>query len=141
MKTLLTALALCGLLVPLTASAEDKKEEKPAIVKEIDLKGLRIAPARGGNVMKPTTITSAEELAKAIPDEEAQAKIKKEVDFAKQQLVFFAWGGSGQDKLGAIGDDVKMVLFVYTPGLTRDFRPHVHLFVIPKDATFKIGNK
>jgi len=142
MKTMLTSLALCGLLTPLTARAEDKKDEKPAIVKEIDLKGLKLPPARGGNATKPTTITSAEELAKAIPDEEAQAKIKKDVDFAKQKVVFFAWAGSGQDKLTTITADGKSeVVFSYERGLTKDLRSHLRLFVLPKDATVTIVPK
>jgi len=52
----------------------------------------------------------------------------------------FAWGGSGGDKLAhKMSDDGKMVNFTFTPGLTRDFRPHVRLFAIPKDAAFKVG--
>src|SRR5260370_20175182 len=136
MQTRLAALAILGLVLPLTASAE----EKPAAVKEIDVKALKVPVPRDGDVMKPTKITSADELAKAIPDEAAQTAIKKEVDFATQQLLLFAWGGSGQDKLSFVTTEGKNeAVFVLKRGLTNDFRPHVHLFVLPKDATFKIG--
>jgi hypothetical protein len=135
MKTRLMTLAILGLVLPLTASAD----EKPAAVKEIDVKALKIALARDGNVTKPTKITSTEELAKAITDEAAQTAIKKEVDFATQYLLLFNWGGSGQDKLTfATKEGKNEVVFVFKGGLTRDFRPHVHLFVLPKDATFQV---
>jgi hypothetical protein len=136
MKTRLAALVILGLVLPLTASAE----ETPVAVKEIDVKTLKVPMARDGDVMKPMKVTSVEELAKAIPDEAAQTAIKKEVDFATQQLLLFAWGGSGQDKLSfATREGKNEVVFVYTRGFTRDLRPHVHLFVLPKDATFKVG--
>jgi hypothetical protein len=136
MNTRVPALAILALVLPLTASAE----EKAVPVKEIDVKALKVPMARNGDVMKPTKITSAEELAKTIPEEAAQTAIKKEVDFATQQLLLFAWGGSGQDKLTfATTEGKNEVVFVYKRGLTRDLRPHVHLFVLPKDATFKIG--
>jgi hypothetical protein len=137
MKTRLLALAVCGLMLPLTASAEEKKD---AAVKEIDIKGLKLPGARDGNVNKPTAITSAEELAKAVPDEDSQAKIKKEVDFAKQQLLLFSWAGSGGDKLSfAAVEGKNEVLFTVKRGLTRDLRTHVHLFVLPKDTAWKVG--
>ena len=36
-----------------------------------------------------------------------------------------------------ISDDGKTVTFSHTPGLTRDFRRHVHVYAIPKAAEFK----
>ena len=52
----------------------------------------------------------------------------------------FAWSGSGQDMVAVKGDtkDGKTALTVsFTPGRTRDLRPHVKLFVVPKDAEIK----
>src|SRR5262245_18394708 len=94
MRSGLIALAIGCFFLPAAAGADDKE----AAVKEIDLKGLKLPPPRG-KIDMPTAIKGAEELAKAIPDAEAQEKIKKEVDFAKQQLLFFAWSGSGGDRI------------------------------------------
>ncbi len=116
--------------------ADDKKEVD---VKELDLTALKREPPKG-SVDKPTEITSEDQLKKAFPEEELQAKLKKEVDFSKQQLLFFAWSGSGQDSLtvdtkGSSGN----VVFKFTAGRTRDLRGHFHAFVLPKDAKWSIG--
>jgi hypothetical protein len=61
------------------------------------------------------------------------------VNFEKEKLVLFAWGGSGGDK---ITPDAKTAgTFALTRGLTRDFRMHLHLFVVPKDAEVKVVGK
>src|SRR5262245_2630941 len=66
--------------------------------REIDLKGLNLAPVPAvASWNKPTKITSAQELAKAFPDKEAQVKIAKQVDFIKDYLLYFRWTGSGGD--------------------------------------------
>jgi hypothetical protein len=144
MRTRLIALALWGLVWPLVARADEPAKDAKQAVKEIDLKGLKRAPAEGGDVKKPTVITSAEELAKAFPEEELQGRIKKEVDFDKQRLLFFAWAGSGGDKLDFKVEDGKKgpeAVFTYRTGLTRDLRGHFHLYVLPKDATWRMADK
>jgi hypothetical protein len=107
-----------------------------ADVKEISLKGLK-ADNPKSSVTKPTEIKTAVELEKAFPQKDTVDAIKKEVDFDKQKLVFFAWSGSGGDKITATADKDD-VTFTYKGGLTRDIRPHYHLFAIPKDAKFKV---
>jgi hypothetical protein len=105
-------------------------------VKEIALKGLKAdMPMTRPN--QPTEIKTAEELAKVFPQKEVVDAIKKEVDFAKQRLVFFAWAGSGGDKITATTAKDE-VTFTYKGGLTRDLRSHFKLFAIPKDAKFKV---
>lgn len=122
--------AIC-LMLPLSLPAGE-----PGKLREIDAKTIKVDFEKG-RVTTPKTITSVEELDKAIPDADA---IKKQVDFTKDKLVLFAWGGSGGDKLtGKLSDDGKSVVFTYTGGLTRDFRRHVHLFAIPKGADYKVG--
>ncbi len=125
-------------LVALTLRADDKKELD---VKELDLKDLkRDIPKAGFD--KPTVITSEDELKKAFSEEDVQARLKKAVDFSKQQLVFFAWSGSGGDILAfdvTKGSASEEVAFKYVPGRTKDLRSHFHLFVLPKDATWKIS--
>src|SRR5262245_50101645 len=82
MRVRLLVLALGAALVPLAGWADEpKKDDKAPAVKEIDLKGLMRRPPQGGDVNKPTEITSAEDLAKALPEEEVLARVKKEVDF------------------------------------------------------------
>src|SRR5262249_19989758 len=129
------------LVLPFCVQADEPKKETRNTVREIDLTGIEFPPP-SGRFDKPTEITSAEELARAFPREGAQAKIKKEVDFTTQKLLFFAWAGSGQDKLSfKAGDGEKpVIIFTYEPGRTKDLRPHIHLYVVPKDATVKIGN-
>src|SRR5262249_43772379 len=141
MKTRLLALAICGLTLPAGAIAEDKtkEEKKAAVVKELDATGVPRVLERGV-VSKPTAITSAEELTKAIPVEKVQTRLKKEVDFTKQQVLFFAWSGSGGDKLTPTvekGEKGPVVIFQYQGGLQKDLAPHVRLFAILKDATWK----
>ncbi|MBI3823816.1 MAG: hypothetical protein HY289_14195 [Planctomycetes bacterium] len=128
MRTMLV-LTTC-LILPLSLLAGGA-----AKVRELDTDKVKVDFEKG-RVNKPTTITTAEELDKAIPEAGA---IKKQVDFTKEKLVLFAWGGSGGDKLTArITEDGKTAIFTYKGGLTRDFRRHVHLFVLPKNADFKL---
>jgi len=132
-------LAVCGLIVCTAAGADDARKGARAI----DVKGLKAEMPRG-EVMKPAKITSEKELAAAIPDKEWQQKVGKQVDFAKEQLVYFTWSGSGGDKLTTRTEDAKdktVVVFLLERGLTRDFRPHVHLFAVPKDATWRVEDK
>lgn len=138
-------IVMFGLCWPLVLSAQDpaKQDKKDAEVKEIDLKGAKLKPVRGG-LKDPTVITSAEELAKQFEDNALQGQILKQVDLAKQKLLYFAWSGSGGDKITfevGKGDKAPEVIFRYKPGLTRDLRPHFHLFAVPKDATSRIDRK
>jgi hypothetical protein len=142
MKTQLLALLVCGLTISAGAFAEEKAtdEKKEAAVKELDAKGVPRVLERG-EVDKPTAITSAEELTKAIAGEEVHTRLKKEVDFTKQQVLFFAWSGSGGDELTYTvekGEKGPEVIFQYKRGLQKNLAPHVHLFAIPKDATWKV---
>jgi hypothetical protein len=121
--------AIC-LFVPLSLSAGEAGK-----LREIDVKGVKVDFEKG-LVSKPKVIVSADDLAKAIPEADA---IKKQVDFTKEKLLLFAWGGSGGDKLTAkLSDDGKTAVFTFKAGLTRDFRRHVLLFVLPKNAEFKL---
>ena len=109
-------------------------------VRVIDLTGLKLERPKG-SVEKPTVITDDKELAKAFEDKEWQDKIKKQVNFDNQQLVYFAWSGSGGDKLAPdlkTADKKTTAEFALTRGLTRDFRQHIHLYVVPKDAEVKV---
>ena len=122
------------------AVADDKEKDKPAI-KEIDTKDMKLTFPKMGRGVEPTTVASAEDLAKNPVVKEAADEIKKKIDFAKEKLVVFAWAGSGQDKLTPElrTVDTKMTaVFAYTRGLTRDLRQHIHLYVVPRDAEVKV---
>jgi len=126
-KCLLTTACL---IVPLGLWAGE-----PGKLRELDAKGAKIELIKGG-ATKPLVITNADEFDKAIPGADA---IKKQIDFGRDKMLLFAWGGSGGDKLSAkMSEDGKTATFTYSPGLTRDFRRHVHLFAVPKAAEFKI---
>jgi hypothetical protein len=112
-----------------SASADDK-------VKEIDLKDLKVKFVEGGKATAPAEIKTADDLKKNAALKDAAEDIAKKVDFSKEKLVLFWWGGSGGDKIAA---DAKTAgTFNLTRGLTRDFRMHVHLFAVPKDAEVKV---
>ena len=127
--------------LPILRGEEPKKDDKDAVVREIKLEGLKRSEPGAGKPDKPDVITSEEELTRAFPENELRDRIAKEVDFKKQQLVFFAWAGSGRDKLefGVYkGKKATEVTFTYERGLTRDLRRHYHLFAIPRDATWRV---
>jgi len=121
--------AIC-VVVPLSVAAGEAGK-----LREIKAKDLKVDFEKG-NVTKPQVIASAADLDKAIPNAEV---VKKQVDFTKEKLLLFAWkGGSSNQLRGKLSDDGKSVNFTFIPGRQRDPQRHVHLFVVPKDAEFKI---
>ena len=125
---LLAALVACSML-PTAARADD--------VKEIPIKGMNVNVMGTANVFKPNEIKTLEELEKIFQTKADAEAIGKEIDFAKQKLVLFAWSGSGGDKLSYTADKDE-VAFALKRGLTRDLRQHRLLFAMPKDAKFKV---
>jgi hypothetical protein len=125
--------ATVAVMIPLAAAADAAGKAR-----EIDTTGLKLVPPPSGKATEPAVVASAAELAKSPVLGGAADALGKQVDFAKEKLVVFAWAGSGQDKVtaGAVKD--KTAAFTYTRGLTRDLRPHVKVFAIPKDATPKV---
>jgi RNA polymerase sigma factor (sigma-70 family) len=120
-----------------------KKADAP-VLREIDLKGYR-GELPKNDFTKPTKITSAQELAKAFPErdvgipvKEWREKIAGQVDFTKQDLLFFAWSGSGGDRILTRGEKTKQVVFRRQPGVTTDLIAHFHLYAISKEATWSI---
>ncbi len=134
MRTILAA--ACGLLLSLAANADDTK----VTVKEFSLRGVKLDQVMG-RIGKPLEITDDDELAKTFPDKEVRDRLKKDADPATYKLVYFAWSGSGQDKLTyRVSDgEKKEVIFVYTPGRTRDLRAHFRLFAVLKEVPVKLG--
>jgi hypothetical protein len=143
MFTRMRVLTLGGLLLTGSLQADEpaKKDDKGTpIIIQIDLKGEQLTPVRQPLQM-PTTIASAEELARVFPGKELQDRIKKAVNFDKQKLLYFAWSGSGQDRLdfsAVVKDKGPEVTFTFRPGLTRDFRSHFQLYALNKEASWSL---
>jgi hypothetical protein len=132
---------LAAALLVTGASGEDPKKEAKMVVRLLDVK---ISGAPKGKPTEPSVYATADELEKAIADKDAVAAIKKAVHFDKEQVVHFAWSGSGQDKLTLSTEEGKKgpeVTFAYSPGRTRDLRPHVKVFALAKGATFKVSTQ
>lgn len=134
-------LLLAGAAVSLSALADEPNQKgKDGIAREIDLKGYK-AERQRMEFTKPARITSAEELAKFIADKEWRDRITKQVDFAKEQLLFFAWAGSGLDTLSFKVEDTRtgpLVVFSYATGETDDLRSHFRLFAVAKNTTWRV---
>jgi hypothetical protein len=140
MRTAMLAFTACSLLLSSAFADGQAPKGKTEYAREIDLPGYRGERNRG-DVRKPTRITNADELAKAIPDKEWQDCIAKQVDFTREYLLLFAWAGSGQDKLSfKVGGRgiVPAVEFLYTMGRTDDLRSHFHLFAVKGRLTWNV---
>lgn len=131
---------ILGLALPISWAAGQEGKNKEAVREldvRIDVKGLK-----RGQVMKPTPIADEEELKNVL--KESSEAVAAKVNFNTEKLLFFYWGGSGQDKLSFVvdkGEKGPLVLFHYQAGLTRDLRPHVYFFAMPKEATWKVVSK
>ena len=91
---------------------------------------------------KPIVIKSMEDAGKHF-GEEAQKTIGKEVDFKKQIVLVFAWQGSGGDKLeyAILESFPEQIPFSLRPGLTRDLRQHVRVFVLRSNVKWSVKEK
>jgi hypothetical protein len=130
------------------ASAEVKpqadttdEEAQQKVIREISVEGKAKLPRSRTGKVSPTVIKSSAELAKLITNDEVRQQIAAQVDFATEHVLFFAWAGSGQDRLTTSvtrTNDAARVVISYQPGRTRDLRPHVHLFVIKQSAQWQV---
>ena len=60
--------------------------------------------------------------------------IPPEANFDRQNIIIFAWKGSGQDKIDYEYDNIgKIHNFVYKRGLTKDHKEHVKIISINKE--------
>jgi len=141
MRTLLTiVLTICSFSLHLLASANEPV--KKAAVREIELKELRIKPNRP--FQKPVVIASLNELAKGLDmclKEQLPHELAKHVDFKNEQILFFAWSGSSEDKFAFQMQEcnVTKVTFQYERGRTDDARRHFRMIVMPKNASWSVA--
>lgn len=87
----------------------------------------------------PIVVRSRDELAKHISEDQL-AKLQKQVDWQQQQVMIFAWRGSGQDRLefDVLESFPEQIVFRYLPGRTRDLRPHLYVFAIRSNVKWRV---
>ena len=97
----------------------------------------RVLDVSGWN--KPLVIRSEKEAADHFASDQLD-KLKIQVDFEKQFVLLFAWRGSGQDRLSYVVAESypEQVMFQYTPGRTKDLRPHVYLYALRSQVTWRV---
>ena len=107
----------------------------------VQLKQLRPQPSVFGasDRLKPLVISSEDEAGKHFAADDL-VELRNHVDLDKQRLLVFAWRGSGQDRLEfAVQESMpEQVVFTYTPGRTRDYRPHVLVYALRDDVKWTI---
>ena len=123
------------------SSPEAKGVDVPVVEEITGIKPLGNFRLPGLQRTKPTVIEDQKALTEAIGSEGAE-EIAGQVKFDQQLLVFFQWAGSGQDKLAYAVEragDKAVVVFTFTPGRTRDLRPHAHLYAIRKGVVWSMA--
>jgi len=109
-------------------------------VRVLNTESLQFGDARG-RVEAPMVITDPDSLAEAVGNRETADNVNSQVDFAKENVLYFKWFGSGEDRFQAYTtqtDQGIQVNFVMTPGMSLELRPHHHLFAVPKDTSWRI---
>jgi hypothetical protein len=135
-----TAVAL--VLHPLAGDVySGKKPESP--VRELKLGAAAAEKFKPTSVKMPTIVAAADDAVKLFDGVSAET-IKKEVNFEREKLLVFSWQGSGGDRLRpALEKEAgkAIVVFHYTAGLTDDLRRHFHVYVLPRDADWRVSAK
>jgi len=87
------------------------------------------------SAMKPLQIQNKEELQEYLAP--GQIGNFDQVNFDRQQVLIFAWRGSGQDKLSYTVESPKEVKFSLQRGRTRDLRSHVKIYAVRLDVVLQ----
>jgi hypothetical protein len=127
----------CGwaLVVTLLGAIAVAAEPKP--VQEIDARKFAVKRSALRKINEPIVVNDERAVADLFEGDHPLKADPKAVDFKTQQVLFFAWQGSGGDQLKAVPGD-KEITFEYRLGRTRDLRAHFHFFVIPKGMKYEI---
>ena len=68
--------------------------------------------------------------------------VMQQVDFTKEELLYFSWSGSGRDRISwraaTKADKAKGVVFLYNKGMTEDLRAHIALYAIGKGTEWSV---
>ena len=127
-----------ALLFPfaVVAVGEDKPIGQP--ITEVKLGASDKLAVKPGTWSVPSKITTTAELEELVRDKAARATLIKAVDFKTQDLLVFAWQGSGGDKLEyTVAESFpEQVRFMLKRGLTKDLRTHMKLFAVRKNVTW-----
>ena len=91
---------------------------------------------------KPVVIYSVDEITKYF-DAKNSANLKSKVDFSQQEVLVFAWRGSGQDRIEyeVLESFPEQIRFIYRRGRTRDLRQHFKIFVVRSDVKCIVNGK
>jgi hypothetical protein len=131
---------LVVLLLTPAVLADKTEPADPNAPKAREITGVTLTPAgKPGFKARTEKITNQKDLEKVFAADAAK-EIAKKVDFKKEYLVAFFWGGSGGDRLSfevKKGEGGDVVVFTKKRGLTRDLRMHRKLFAIPARAKYK----
>ena len=87
------------------------------------------------SAMKPLQIQNKEKLKEYLAP--GQISNFDLVNFDRQQILIFAWRGSGQDKLSFTVESSKDVKFSLQRGRTRDLRSHVKIYAVRLDVVLE----
>lgn len=132
-------LLLSAVVLAATARGSDADPEPPMMSQVREVR-IGIGLTKDDRFAAPTRIKSREELAAVMNSESLEKTILKVVDFRKEHLLLFAWGGSSGDRLKVAGK-ASEATFEYTAGKTDDVFRHVKMFAVPARAKVKVVNK
>ncbi len=152
-QLIVVALLVSGLVAPVVAQDDKKKDEKKVEVKAKDDKDKKKVKPHSGPIVefkkisvekkafedataKRPIVIKTEKEAKKYFNKETLAKVKKVVDFDARHILIFAWRGSGRDKLDYVVMESfpEQIACTYTRGRTRDLRSHVRVFSVRKNV-------
>jgi len=129
------------LILPLLLTAIASGEPDASLPPINDIENVRAQPSifKAASRSKPLVIRSADAAAGHFSDD-AVAALKRKLDFKQQFVLVFAWRGSGQDRLryDVAESFPEQVSFRYKPGRTRDLRPHVYIFALRSNVTWRV---
>jgi hypothetical protein len=133
----MTRCIVCAAIVCLTAVAAPAQEAITA---------LDVLPVESvfENALwnRPRPIASMQEAA-ACFGREALGTLGRQVDFEQQFLLLFAWRGSGGDRLRyTVAESFpEQISFSLKRGLTRDLRPHAHVYALRSNVRWSIQDE
>ena len=127
-----------ALVLPVIAVGQ--QAQNPTVPPIQAVKGVKPKPSvfKAAVRGKPLVIRSEKEAAEHFADADV-ATLKDRVDFKQQIMLVFAWRGSGQDRLThTVAESYpEQVFFTLRPGRTRDLRPHVQVYALRSNVTWR----
>lgn len=130
----------CVILTTILVTGAANADDKNPLLTPIDAKAknIEVVIPKDGGVFRPTEITTAEGLTKSpLFGKDAVEKLKKEVNFEKDKLVVFAWGGPEKYKLAGelVTTNKKAIARFNSISIDdNELQPHFVLFAVPKDS-------